>query len=71
MKEYIKSIVEINDNRLSKYFGFLIQVLILLSIITFSIETVPDLKPETRNILHLIEVFCVIVFTIEYVLGFM
>lgn len=68
MKEYIKSIVEINDNRLSKYFGFLIQVLILLSIITFSIETVPDLKPETRNILHLIEVFCVIVFTIEYVL---
>jgi voltage-gated potassium channel len=68
MKEYIKSIVDISDNKLSKYFGFFIQALILLSIITFSIETVPNLEPETHRILHLIEVFCVIVFTIEYVL---
>jgi voltage-gated potassium channel len=68
MKDYIKSIVEINDNRLSRFFAFFIQALILLSIITFSIETIPNLKPQTKTILQSIELICVIVFTIEYVL---
>ena len=68
MREYIKSIVELNDNRLSRFFAFSIQVLIILSIVTFSIETIPDLKPQTRNILQSIELVSVIVFTIEYVL---
>ena len=68
MKERIKNIVEINDNSKSRYFSFFIQALILISIITFSFETIPDLKPQTRAILQFIEVFSVIVFTIEYVL---
>jgi voltage-gated potassium channel len=68
MKVYIKSIVEINDNKLSRYFAFFIQALILLSIVTFSIETIPNLKPQTRTILQSIEIFCVLVFTIEYFL---
>ena len=68
MREYIKSIVELNDNKLSKFFAFSIQVLIILSIVTFSIETIPDLKPQTRDILQSIELVSVIVFTIEYVL---
>ena len=68
MRDYIKSIVEINDNKLSRYFAFFIQALILLSIVTFSVETIPDLKPQTRNILQSIELFCVLVFTIEYFL---
>lgn len=68
MKEQIKNIVEINDNYKSRLFSFVIQALILISVVTFSIETIPDLKPQTRYILKSIEVFCVIVFTIEYVL---
>ncbi|PNQ75355.1 ion transporter [Hanstruepera neustonica] len=68
MRQYIKNIVEINDNRTSKIFAIFIQCLILLSIITFSIETIPNLKPETKSILYAIEVFCVVVFTIEYLL---
>jgi len=68
MKEKIKSIVEINDNTPSRYFAFFIQALILVSIITFSVETIPNLKPETRTILYVIEVFSVSVFTLEYVL---
>lgn len=68
MKQYIKSIVEINDNRSSRTFSFFIQVLILVSIITFSVETIPDLKPQTRTILQSIELFSVIVFTLEYLL---
>ncbi|RYH72539.1 ion transporter [Flavobacteriaceae bacterium 144Ye] len=68
MKQYIKSIVETNDNKLSKYFAFFIQALILLSIITFSIETIPNLKPQTKTIIRSFELFCVTIFTIEYLL---
>jgi voltage-gated potassium channel len=68
MKQAIKNIVEIYDNKRSRYFAFFIQALILLSIVTFSIETIPDLKPQTRTILESVEIFCVIIFTIEYLL---
>ncbi|MFT7051917.1 MAG: voltage-gated potassium channel [Psychroserpens sp.] len=68
MKEYIKSIVEINDNPVSRFFSLCIQALILVSIVTFSMETIPDLEPKTRSILHFVETFCVIIFTIEYLL---
>lgn len=68
MKEKIKSIVEINDNPTSRYFAFFIQALILVSIVTFSVETIPNLKPQTKTILYAIEVFSVSVFTIEYLL---
>ena len=68
MKAYIKKIVEINDNKKSRIFAFFIQALILLSIVTFSIETIPNLKPQTVTVLYAIEVFCVIIFTIEYLL---
>lgn len=68
MKRYIKNIVEISDNKKSRYFAFFIQILILLSIVTFSIETIPNLKAQSKTILQSIEIFCVIIFTVEYVL---
>jgi len=68
MRSEIKSIVEINDNKLSRYFAFFIQALILLSIITFSVETIPDLKPQTKTILSYVELFTVIVFSLEYLI---
>ena len=68
MRASIKRVVEINDNKLSRYFSFFIQFLIVTSVITFSIETIPDLKPQTRTVLLVIEWFCVIVFSIEYLL---
>lgn len=68
MKQFIKSIIEINDNRKSRYFAFFIQALILLSIVTFSIETIPNLKPQTKTILQSIELFSVIIFSLEYLL---
>lgn len=68
MKKQIKSIVEYNDNPLSHYFAFFIQALILLSIVTFSVETIPDLESSTIILLQRIELVCVIIFTIEYVL---
>ncbi|WP_452221896.1 ion transporter [Lacinutrix salivirga] len=68
MKSYIKSIVEINDNKASRFFSFFIQALILISVIAFSIETIPDLEPLTKSILQFIEIFSVVVFTLEYAL---
>lgn len=68
MKQQIKNIVEFNDNKLSRWFAFFIQALILLSLLTFSIETLPNLEPQTRTALRVVEIFCVVVFTIEYIL---
>lgn len=68
MKKRIKSIVEFNDNFISKAFAVFIQFLILVSIITFSVETIPNLSQEVYTALYAIEVFCVVIFTIEYVL---
>lgn len=70
IKERIKSVVEDHNTTKSKLFSFTIQILILVSIVTFSIETIPTLKEETRVILERIECFCVIIFTIEYILRF-
>ena len=67
MKEYLKNLVESNNTKRSKRFAFFIQFLIILSVITFSIETLPDLKPQTRVVLNSIEIFCVIVFSFEYI----
>jgi voltage-gated potassium channel len=66
MKTYLKNLVEINESKRSKRFAFFIQFLIVLSVITFSIETLPDLKPQTKVILNSIETICVIIFTFEY-----
>ncbi len=68
MRQYLKNIVELNDNAKSRYFAYFIQVLILVSIISFSFETVPDLEPRTRKLLRFIEIFCVVIFSVEYAL---
>tara|TARA_R110002049_G_scaffold102736_2_gene248576 strand:+ start:13060 stop:13779 length:720 start_codon:yes stop_codon:yes gene_type:complete len=67
MKTYLKNLVELNDNKRSRRFAYFIQFLIIFSVITFSIETLPDLKPQTKVVLNAIEAFCVVIFTFEYV----
>jgi voltage-gated potassium channel len=67
-KDYIRKIVDINNSLKSKIFNIFMQMLILLSIVSFSIETIPDLNIETINYLYYFEVFTIIVFTIEYFL---
>ncbi len=68
MKQRIKNIIEIHDNRASKVFAIAIQVLILISIVTFTLETEPSIEPQTRTVLRIIETFSVIIFTFEYIL---
>jgi voltage-gated potassium channel len=62
----IKQIIEETDTKPGKFFDLMIQALIVLSLVSFSVETLPDLSVATRSILRSIEVFTVSVFTLEY-----
>ena len=64
----LKVIIEESDTRSGRFFDLFIQALIILSLISFSIETLPDLNKQAVNALRIIEVFTVIVFTVEYIL---
>ena len=43
-----------------------IHLLILLNLVAFAVETLPDLDPELSRFLDGFEVFCVLIFTVEY-----
>ena len=64
----IKSIVEKNDTLVGRIFDLSLQSLILISIVTFSIETLPNLKQSTLKLLNITEAVIVSIFTIEYLL---
>lgn len=64
----LKRIIEENNTPFGRIFDIFIQCLIILSLVTFSIETLPDLNETTKSVLRTIEVVTVIIFTIEYLL---
>lgn len=68
IKNKIYLLVDDTDNTSGKVFSFFIQLLIVVSLVSFSLDTFPNLSPETKKLLHIIEVITVAVFTIEYVL---
>jgi voltage-gated potassium channel len=64
----LKQVIEQNDTVPGKVFDITIQILILISLVSFSLETLPNLSIGIRSLLRLIEVITVIIFTIEYIL---
>ncbi|MCB2082021.1 MAG: ion transporter [Hyphomicrobiales bacterium] len=50
------------------YTALFIQLLIIISLIAFSLETVPNLSTTSEKVLSFIEFITIIAFTIEYVL---
>lgn len=68
MKERIRLIVEDNSTKAGRYFDYFIQILIVGSLVSFSIETLPYNSERTLQILNSFEVFCVAVFSLEYLL---
>lgn len=64
----LKEIIENNSTPKGKLFDYFIQALIVLSLISLSIETLPDLSTSTREFLYKFEVTCIIIFSIEYLL---
>ena len=62
----LKQIIENNESLQGRIFFLCIQLLILLSLVTFSIETLPDLSERTIRLLYYLEVITVAIFTAEY-----
>ena len=67
MIQFTKRIVEETDSGLGRAFDLFIQFLIVTSLVTFSIETIPNVSDTARWWLRMIEIACVVVFTIEYI----
>ena len=67
-KSPLKKIIEDNTTRKGRYFDFFIQSLIILSLISFSIETLPELPLYVNKFLEGLELFTIIIFTAEYLL---
>ncbi|APZ96789.1 ion transporter [Fuerstiella marisgermanici] len=63
----IKDFVERSDTATGRFFDLCIQSLIVLSLISFSVETLPNLSPNWEHYLSVFEVVTVAVFTIEYI----
>jgi voltage-gated potassium channel len=68
MRTWLWNILEDNTTRKGQIFDYVIQGLIMLSLIGFAVETLPNLAPQTRNFLNVFELCCVVVFTVEYIL---
>ncbi|WP_417391300.1 ion transporter [Gimesia sp.] len=66
MLPWLKQIIEDSDTKSGRAFDLAIQTIIVVSLISFSIETLPDLSEESRATLHVIEIISVIIFTVEY-----
>lgn len=64
----LKHIVEQHDTRWGRVFDFFILFLVGVSIVCFSIDTIPNQSPRTELILDILEVTIVAIFTIEYLL---
>jgi voltage-gated potassium channel len=67
-KDAIRRIIDDTDHLSGKVFAFTIQTLIVVSLATFSFGTLPDLSSKTKEILYVIEVITVTIFTLEYIL---
>lgn len=62
----IKQAIEDNSTKLGRAFELIVQALIVVSLIDFSIETLPDLSPTAQALLSGIEFVIVLFFTFEY-----
>ena len=68
MKKYLKNIVESDKSRSGRLFDIFIQILIVLSLISFSLETTPSLDSRLIDFLKKFEFISIIIFTLEYLI---
>lgn len=68
MREKLRRIVEDTDSTVGRVFDLSVQALVLVSIVGFSLETLPDLDSATRDVLAAIETLTIVLFSVEYVL---
>lgn len=68
MRDKIRIIIEDNTTRKGRIFDYFIQVLILSSLLAFTIETLPNISNSTIELLKIFEIVCIVIFTLEYAL---
>jgi voltage-gated potassium channel len=68
MKQFLRKVVIESDSRIGRRFDIFIQILILLSLVSFSIETLPNLDENFRDLLNDFEIITVVIFSIELLL---
>ncbi len=59
-------IVETRDNIWGIVFDNMVYVLVLISLVTFTLKTIPGLSDQTQSLLYFVEIVTVILFTVEY-----
>lgn len=64
----LREVVEDSSSLPGKAFDLAVIGLIVFSLLTFSIETLPNLSPSSEMVLWYIELFTVTAFTVEYFL---
>ncbi|MDH4048699.1 MAG: ion transporter [Gammaproteobacteria bacterium] len=67
-KAAIKEVIEQRDSRAGMVFSIGVQVLIIVSLISFSLDTLPDLSQRVMLLLQVVEVVTVLLFSVEYAL---
>ena len=68
MKQKLWFILEDSNTKNGKLFEIFIQTLIFVSIISFSIGTLPNISENLSKILNGFEVFSITIFSIEYLM---
>ncbi len=66
-KEVVKRVVDGQDTAVGRVFDYGIQTLILLSLVTFSLSTLPNLSPTQVRWLEAVELGTVLIFSLEYI----
>jgi len=66
--EKLRRFIEDSDTKAGRTFDILIQILIVASLISFSISTIPDLSESSIRFLRYFQVFSVSIFSVEYLL---
>ena len=61
-RKVLYDIVEDNTTRNGKYFDFFIQGLILLSLVSFSLETIPDISENIISFLYYLKFLLLVCF---------
>ena len=64
----LRNIVIENDTKSGRRFDLITQALIILSLVSFSFETLPNLDDGTKELLNIFETISVCIFSAEYLL---
>jgi voltage-gated potassium channel len=64
----LRQVIEETDTIAGRLFDIFVQSLIVFSLITFSLDTLPNLSEKQYSILNWVEVVTVLIFTAEYLL---